>query len=313
MELRHLRSFLAVANRLNFSKAAAALNMTQPALSRQIRDLEKSLECRLFDRGSTGVRLTADGERLKEKAAALVDSADELRRSFGNGDRKAQQVCRLAHFGTFISLHVAPFVQRLQLSFPSIRIELVELDPVEALAQLAQRRIDAAIVGSPSGVAREGLGVETIWSEQPMIVLACDHPLAKRRKLTLRDLAREPWLIWDEARFPGFGQPFVTACQQAGFLPNVIRTVDSISTVFADVACGDGVGYVGRLACQVRVPGVVFVELAAGQVDMPVALLWRLESRGAPAFARLGSMLADARGPVLKRTGRAGKGFANLV
>lgn len=292
MELRHLRSFLAVADCLNFSRAAIGLHITQPALSRQIRDLEEELGCALFERRPTEVRLTPDGEFLRERAAQLVHQADALAREMQVRGRSAPSTLRLAHFGTFLALYLAPFVHKIHQQHPRWVVELTELDPAEALRRVTRGEIDAATTGRPAPEHLVGLDVKVIWTHMPLIALPAAHALAKKRKLALRDLAGERLLIWDEKLFPGFGAPFLAGCRRAGFDPIVADTVTDIATAFTTVARTGVVTYVGRLAGQVPTPGVALVPLADGELDMPTVLVWRADSPGAAVLRELAALLA---------------------
>ncbi len=288
-----MRSFLAVAERLNFSQAAVALHITQPALSRQIRDLEAALGCPLFVRRPQGVTLTADGEALRPRAERLVAEADRLVRDLQARGRSRPAIARLAHFGTFLALYLAPFLPRLQRKHPRWQVELIELAPAEALQRLARGEIDAATTGRPDPARLDGCESRVIWRQTPLIALPAAHPLAKRRRLRLRDLAGERLLVWDEVQFPGFGAPFLSACRAAGFEPKSERTVADVANAFAAVARDGVVTYVGRLAGRMPAPGVALVPLAEGELDMPTVLAWRREAPAAELWADLAALLAD--------------------
>lgn len=291
MELRHLRHFIAVAERLSFSKAAQALHLTQPALSRQIRDLEEELGCTLFVRRPTEIKLTPDGEHLLAQAGPLLRTADDLVRSMQARGKGRTRSIRLAHFGTFLELYLVPFLQKVHRRHPGWVIELSEHDPAEALRALRRGEVDAATTGRADPALLAGCEARVIWTEQPLIVVPADHALAKKRRLRLRDLARQRLVVWDEAQFPGFGEPFLAACRAAGFTPEIARTVDSVAAVFTTVAREGAVGYVGRLATQVPTPGVACVPLAAHELDMPTLLAWRQDSPGATVLAELAGLL----------------------
>lgn len=303
MELRHLRHFIAVSERLSFSQAARDLHLTQPALSRQIRELEQELGCPLFVRRPTSIALTPEGEDLLTRAGPLLRSFDDLVRAFQARGRNRPRTLRLAHFGTFLELYLVPFLQKLHRRHPRWVVELEEMDPAEALRALRRGEVDAATTGRAGPALLAGCETRVIWSEQPLLVLGADHPLAKKRRLRLRDLAEERLLVWDEARFPGFGEPFLAACRDAGFTPRVARTVASVAAVHTTVAREGAVGYVGRLAAQVRAAGVACVPLAAGEIHMPTLLAWRPESPGAAVIADLADTLAKQPAAQGGRTG----------
>ena len=294
MELRHLRHFIAVAERLSFSKAAQALHITQPALSRQIKELEDELGCQLFVRKPTEITLTPEGLRLLERAVLLLRDAEDLKRELQTRGKAQRHRIRLAHFGTFIELYLVPFTQRVHTRHPQWNFDLLERDPADALPLLQRGEIDAAVLGRPAAEKLRGLSTKVIWSETPVIVVASNHKLAKRRRLTLGELAGEKLIVWDERQFPGFGAPFIAACRQAGFEPDVAQTVDSVAAVFSHAARDGMVGYVGQLASRLPTPGIAFKPLATGELDMPTLLVWRPESAGSEIVAELAELMAQA-------------------
>lgn len=302
MELRHLRHFIAIADRLSFSKAAQALHITQPALSRQIRELEEELGCALFQRLPTKIMLTAEGKHLLTQAVPLLRQADDIVRTMQARSPAQVRRIRLAHFGTFLELYLVPFLHRLHQRHPGWVCDLVEREPAAALRDLIRGDVDAAATGRAAPEFFVGLESRIFWNEPPLIVLPAQHPLAKRRRVKLRDLAGEKLLLWDEQEYPGFGNPFLAGCRAAGFEPVVARTVNSVADTFTAAARGEGIGYVGRLAAQLPAPGLVLVPLAGGEVDMPTLLAWRPESPGAALIEELADMLA-AQPPAVRPAG----------
>ena len=163
-----------------------------------------------------------------------------------------------------------------------------------------RQNVDAAATGRPEPARLAGLETRVIWTQSPLIALPAGHALAKRRKLRLRDLAKEKLLVWDEEQFPGFGAPFLDACRQAGFEPRVARIVDDLASALSLVAREQAVTYVGRLAGQVPTPGISLLPLADGELDMPTLLVWRTDSPAAAIIEELAGRLA-AQPPALRQ------------
>jgi DNA-binding transcriptional LysR family regulator len=292
MELRHLRHFAAIAERLSFSKAAEALHLSQPALSRQIQGLEDELGCALFERLPSEIRLTPEGEYLRDRATALLTGVDDLVQEMKSRGKTRVRRLRLAHFGTFLELFMVPFLHRLHQRHPGWQIDLLELEPAKALRSLARGEVDAASTGRPEPHLLEGLETRLLWVDSPLLVVPADHALAKRRAVRLADLRGERLLIWDETQYPGFGDAFAVACRGAGFEPEIERRVDSVAGVFTGVARESLVGYVGRLVGQLPAPGVSLVPLAEGELGLDTMLAWRRSCPGAHVLAELAGMLA---------------------
>lgn len=301
MELRHLRHFVAIAERLSFSKAAEALHLSQPALSRQIQSLEEELGCALFERLPNEIRLTPEGKYLRERGTALLCGVDDLVREMqALGQVKVRRL-RLVHFGTFLELFMVPFLHRLHQRHPGWQIDLLEREPAEALRALVRGEVDAASTGRAEPQLLEGLETRLLWVDSPLIVVPTDHPLAKRRSIRMADLRGQRLLIWDESQYPGFGEAFAIACRTAGFEPEIARRVDSVASVFTAVARERLVGYVGRLVGQLPAPGITLVPLAEGELGLDTLLAWRRESPGAHILAELAAMLAASPPSAIKR------------
>lgn len=300
MELRDLRYFAAIAETYSFTRAAEQLRLSQPALSRQIRDLEDEIGKPLFERTSQGVRPTPAGRVLLRGAKRLLAASDALLAEVRGKPEDGLAPLRLAHFGPLSALHLAPFLRRVVRRFPRVRLFLDEDLPGVALRRLRQGTLDAALSGLQGGKAPPGMEAREVWVPPQVILLAADHPLAKRRRVTLEDLRHERWGLWDEKACPGFARPVVEACRRAGFRIRRAGTPDSLSTIFMHVAENGYISYAPRFASQIAPPGVVFMPVEPrGAIAIPVFLVWR---SGSPHHEAL-AWLADAMEAAQRRSG----------
>ena len=247
-DIRHLQSFLVVAETLNFSRAAEKLNLSQPALSRTIQDLEDRLGCKLFERTSGKVNLNEAGTALLKEAKLLLKQMDALMSRMAEYSTDKKTTLVLAHFGTLIAIYLGPFLIRLRKRFPSLEIELKEIEPIEGIRSLHEGKLECVICGKPSEDLVKGLNCEIVYREPPLLILPSAHLLAKKRRLGLSELSKESWAVWKESSYPGMGKPFIEACNRAGFAPKIVKELDSVSSVFDGVAQGNFVSYVGSLA-----------------------------------------------------------------
>jgi DNA-binding transcriptional LysR family regulator len=178
LDLRRLRYFVAVADALNFSRAAEELHIAQPVLSRQIVVLERELGVgrlargALFERSTRGTALTEAGRLLADDARRLLQSAAALGR---RARHAARGVERLA-VGFMPGLLITPIVQGLQESFPGIEVELVRTGWDDQVETILDGRVDLGLVRLP--IPRRGLRVEPLFREARVAVLAAAHPLA---------------------------------------------------------------------------------------------------------------------------------------
>jgi DNA-binding transcriptional LysR family regulator len=287
MELRHLKYFVAVAEALSFSRAAARLHVTQPALSRQIRDLEAELGCRLLLRGRNArTELTPEGRLLLRGAREILTAADKL----------AQQVradgarLRVGHYGALWLDYFTPTLRKFARQH-RLRLDPVELTPGELAAALRRGEVDVALIGLVDPAMRREFHTQLVATYPVQIALPADHPLAKRRKLRLADLREARWASWDERGFPGRKELLVAACRAAGFRPDIVLTTDSMASLFVHVATEGVVGHVIPMVRRMPHEGVVFAAVdPAGSFVSEMHAAWR---RGEPGDAMIRQLVQE--------------------
>jgi DNA-binding transcriptional LysR family regulator len=276
MDLRHFRYFAAVAEELHFGRAAARVRVAQPALSRQIRDLEAELGLRLLERDRRRVSLTAAG------AVFLT----EIRRLLGQVDR-AVEIARRAARGEQGSLGIGyvpavaysalpDIVRAFRRRLPDVEIQLHEMSPVQQVEALLAERVDVGFLRGP--VNEPALGADTVLEEALVAALPSGHPLGAHKRLGLAMLAKEPFVLPARSRGPGFHDQILAMCRTAGFSPRVVQEgsqTDAISLV----ASGAGVAIVPTSLRVIRRAGVVYRPLRERPVTQLV-MVWR---KGAPS------------------------------
>lgn len=271
MELRHLRYFVAVARSLHFSRAAAGLNMTQPALSRQIRDLEEELGVRLLHRHGRETSLTPAGRRFFERAQEILALAD---RSVLEA-RAAGAELRFGHYGTLWVDRYGPALRAFSKQHPRVRLRAVEKTPVELVQALRDGEVDIALVGPASAALKKEFEVRRLEVLPALVAMGAGHPLAKKRRLDLREMSESPWIVWDEKDFPGREAPLRLAARMAGFEPRVVGRADSVASLFVQLADGRASGYVLPMSRKLPHAGVVFAELRAPGIGLAMDVAWR--------------------------------------
>jgi len=293
MDLRHLRYFAAVAETCSFTRAAEQLRLSQPALSRQIHDLEVEVGRPLFERTHQGVRLTDAGRRLLRGAKRLLAASEALLTEVRGEVEAARPQLRIAHFGPLCAQHLTPFLRRLVRRYPKLRLHLEEDSPGTGLRRVRTGTLDAVLTGIPEGVSMRGLESLEVWAPPQQVLVSSDHPLAKRRRVRLEDLRHELWGIMDEKVCPGFGRPIVRACRAAGFRARVAGTPDSLSTIFVHVADSGFVSYAPRFARRLAPPGVVFLPTDPERaLVIAVHLVWRADAPQREALRWLAEAMA---------------------
>ena len=240
MELRHLRYFHAVADTLNFSRAAERLRVAQPALSRQVRDLEAELGVVLLQRSTSQVRLTDAGRHFLEETRELLRRLEEAVQSTR---RVGAGVTGELNIGSDWNLPapIAAAARQLLQDCPGLAINFVELPSHEHIAAVLDGRIHVGFVASRQIGLREGLEFLHILSSPMRILLPLSHPRAEERSVPLRALRDERWIALDEARYPGFRALMSQIMRPAQFTPRFGRTTGSLQGMAALVTAGEGV------------------------------------------------------------------------
>lgn len=274
MELRHLRYFIAVAEEQNVTKAAARLNLSQPPLSRQVRDLEEELGVDLFHRAGKSVKLTEAGRFFLTKAREIVcdaeTAAQQLREQFG----AAARTVRLGFIGPVLDDLVVPSVREFRQRHPKTKVSLFDLPPRAQLDRLKNHELDAAILGNLEDEDRSLFSVQPLWRGRMILVLPELHLYAARKSLKLALLAEEDWVSLSDSFFPGRRAFLNDVCRRAGFEPKIRAELDSLPLMLAAVAAGEGVGIMPVHAGKLPHAGCVLVPIS-GSVPVTELLLVR--------------------------------------
>jgi DNA-binding transcriptional LysR family regulator len=282
-ELRLIRYFVAVAEEGNVTRAAERLHMAQPPLSTAIRQLEEQLGVALLDRTSRQVRLTAAGEQLLEQGRELLSHADAIVGDVQAVERSPSGLlrCGLSPAARF---DLAPeLLEGWSAAAPGVMLHTREDTTGALLRDVRQGRLDLAVVFCPPALT--GLA-STILREEPAVLhVRDDHPLAKRRRVPLDDLAGETLLVAGGKDSPGYTDAVLDACRSAGFEPN---TRPDPYPDLGTQAVREGLGIVlyVRTAFGPRLEQSVLVPVEP-VVTFPFALVWREDARSAALDAIL--------------------------
>jgi DNA-binding transcriptional LysR family regulator len=295
MELRHLRYFVAVAEELHFSRAAARLHIAQPPLSQQIRHLEHELGVTLFFRTRRRVELTDAGRAFLEESRRLLAQAERaarIARRAGGGEVGQLSIA----FVPSADLDLLPRVLRVwHARFPDVELELQTLLPAAQLEGIAGGRVHVGLLRLPVAVGRD-LVVEPLQSEPLVAALPLRHRLARRSRVRLADLAGETILLFQRHVAPGYYDLLTSACLAAGFTPRVFHP-GSLQTNLALISAGLGVSLLPASIRNLRRAGVVYRPLAPPVPEVSLAIAYRRDERSAvvPAFVEVVQAVARPR------------------
>ena len=273
MELRHLRYFVAVAEELNFTRAAARLHIGQPPLSMQIRDLEGEMGVRLFERTQRRVALTPAGQCLLEHAYRIL-----------GGVREAVEAAQRVARGELGELRVGftsslPFTDLLpdalhdyRRRFPAVRLQLSEMFTPEQFGALARGELDVGFVRLQGGRAPDGIALREIARNPLRLVVNASHRLARAAAVSFAELRDEDFI-----GFPadvGTDLPAVLRglCRQAGFEPRIVQTAREATTQIGLVGAGLGVAVLPAPLETVRMARVRYLPIIDADAQFRLAV-----------------------------------------
>jgi DNA-binding transcriptional LysR family regulator len=291
LDPRRVLTFREVARQRSFSRAAAALSLTQSAVSQQVAALERQLGLRLLHRGRGGVRLTAAGEQLLEHAAALAERlelADAQLAELGTHERHQ---LRVGAFPSALATIVPAAVARLRARDPGLEVRLREARLDELAAGVRSGELHAAVCFQDAAAPRrehDGTRRRDLMDEPMVVALPPGHRLARRRRVRLAELAEESWTA------PSLDGMVARACRDAGFEPRITILTSDPLAIRAVVHAGLAVTITSRLLAG-HLPGV---HVAAIDGTPPRRSLYALVAdRGArPVDLALLDELAEAAG-----------------
>lgn len=238
MELRHLRYFTAVAAHGSFRRAGAMLHLTQPALSRQVRDLEEELGVALFTRSQNAARLTDAGELFYEEARDVLARADLAIQRVREGARP--EVLRVG-YGPSLTVGIMPAaLERFQAATPRVRIELCDLSPREMGELAGKEQLDLLIAPLDARYTVPGFQWTDLRRLSLMLVMRAAHPLAKLTKIAPKRLGDLPLVGLGKEHFPGYVAHMKALLKPFGVVPRFVSLVnDGIAPMFAELEAGN--------------------------------------------------------------------------
>lgn len=236
MTLVQLRYFVTSATRRSMTEASAELHVAQSAVSTAIAQLERSLGVQLFVRQrSKGLALTDAGEQLLRDAQSLLAQVDEIADAVRGHQHDVRGTLRLACFVTLAPFVLPRLISRVQQEHPQLRIEIIEADVDGTVEMLLNGTVEGAIAYDFGEV--HDLTFDHLYSAPPHVILAADHPLARRKRLRLAELAGQDLVLLDMAHSREY---FLGMLEEAGVEPRIRYSSRSYETVRSLVARGHG-------------------------------------------------------------------------
>ena len=241
MELRHLRYFLAVGEALNFRKAAAQLRLAQPALSRQVQDLEEEIGVDLFRRSPRGVTLTAEGKLFLKEAREVLKHADE-------SVERARALARGEYGELHIGYSAIPTEEILPAALgafrravPRVKVLLHDLSRDEIIAGLHDATLELAVMAQATGEGMLGIEFEILRTYPWCVALTAAHPFSRLKSVSLEKLATEPLIGLRRKDYSEYYRVLERVFASISAKPRIAVECDSVSSMITEVEAGRGI------------------------------------------------------------------------
>lgn len=282
-ELRHLVYFHEVARHLHFRKAGETLSLAQPALSRQIAQLEQALGTPLFVRSRRRVELTPAGQALAARVEPLLRSLKRIPRDVRAVAEGEVGHVRVAFTGLAMATVLPKILREFHQRHPGIRLELTESPTSAQLAALQAGELACGFFHPDAPTP--GVRTRLLLRERNGVLLPAAHPLAKRTALRLRDLAATPFVLFPRTHNPGFYDRILAAFASAGITPRIAEEVWPRANGIGLVRAGLGATFMTPSEAQHLPPEVAFRPLTGPTPESRLVLGWRQPPAPEPALA----------------------------
>lgn len=233
MELRHLRYFLAAAHSLSFTRASNHLNITQPTLSHQIKQLEDEIGSQLFDRVGRSVRLTTAGELFKEYAKRALQEVDSATEAIHELEALKQGKLTFGVFSSLSTSLLPPIVANFSALYPGIKVTMLQLPTGEMEKRLREGELSFGIAYGPP--AAEQIMAEELLKEKMAMVVGVDHPLFGQSRVSFSELSKHGLIMLTPEYISR--RLIETAFITSGFTPRIVMEMNAIEPILATVRC----------------------------------------------------------------------------
>ena len=303
MELRHLRSLLVLTEELHFGRAAHRLGIAQPALSRQIQQLEAELQTQLFNRPPRAVALTDAGREFVEGIGPAIRQIEEAAAGATNFARAKRGRIRVGSSANLSSDFIPELLHQLHQESPLVRIDVRGLSVAEQIRTLHAAEIDVGLATLP--INDPSLIVRRIFSEPLVLMVQRESEFAQKTFISVRELAKEQFIICPRYRRAGFHEVIIELAGKVGFRPRIASEIDAPSTTLALVERGLGVALVPQSESLTASDRVRCIPISHPALFIDIGAVWRRENMSPvlrwfiDCAVRMGREIAAKRSPKL--------------
>ena len=274
MELRHLRYFVAAAETENVSQAATKLHVSQPALSRQISDLEEELGFALFERSAKAVKLTAAGATFLKEARAVLQRADEAVVAARNVATRGRAEVHVG-YAPSPTVRIMPAALRaFQAQYPDTRVKLHDLSTEEILAGVREGKLQVGFLVRPSRGALRGLQFEELARDTMCLAVPPKHALARLRSVPLAQVAQEPLVAFGRKEYPEYSEYLENLFSPLKTKPKIVEEHDSSASLIAAIESGAGLAIVPQSFTCSAGPRLKLLPLTPTPETISIGAVW---------------------------------------
>lgn len=297
MEFRRLKCLAVLAEELHFGRAAARLGIAQPALTQQIKVLERELGVELFERTKRSVRLTVAGRLTLIEAVRTLQQAERTALIAKQAARGQLGHLEIGYVGSAIFSGVlSGAIARYRQAHPKVQVRLDELGIIEQLDRVGSGQLDLGIIRLPVKAVPAGVQIRPVYREPIILALPRRHPLTRLRVVPVGKLRDEPFVAVQIQEGSGFNAQVGDICAKAGLRPNVTQWTGQFTALAGMVAGGLGIAFVPDSIRHLRIPDLAYRPISDPGGESVLALVSRKSERSSAVVAFINVVLKPARG-----------------
>ena len=278
MELRHLLYFKTVADELHFSRAAAKLFISQPPLSRQIRELEEELGVQLFLRSNKRVALTDAGKYLKEETDAIFTRLGECKSIVKQIHQNQSGQLKIGYISSVYQTYLAEVLKAMRITYPYIKTNLLEMLTITQIQALEQGNLDVGILRAP--VHSDKLQIDTLFFDPFMVVAPAAQTGLDTTEGLVNYLKSSPFIFFNKAFAPNYNEKLLEICERMGFRPDIMHEANNVHSILQLIEAGLGVSILpSSLKQQYSNLNLSFIPLNHIPINTEVVLAYKPGNR----------------------------------
>jgi DNA-binding transcriptional LysR family regulator len=291
---RQLKSFIALAEDLHFGRAAKRVNLSQPALSLQVKGIEEELQVKLLFRNRRKTELTQAGAIFLVEAREVLQRTEQAIATVQRAALGQVGTLRIGFISTAAAIITPKLVKRFREKYAHVEIELRNVLTRDQLTELQERKIDVGFLRMPL-TTPASISTRVIHRERFVLLLPADHRLAQVKNLGLADCQDADFVMYTRKMAPGFHDLIMNILHKNGLTPHVVQEASEMYTLISLVATGLGIAIAPASIALHLVENVVVRELPADEFYSEIAIAWKRDNVSATTQLFLKMALKDAK------------------